>query len=250
MAFTKSLDSEIPQIGLSSSVGQLSKLKSQIQKNEINFSEEERLEYFNNLIDKIITWNPAISKQLEKFWKAQREIIHIIFTTKDRYSYSPMKSLTDGMKQANLIHKNTIEKIKEHNISLPYLYALFYSHISRVDTIEYEIKDHFEKNLKMFGLLSKYDANEIFSINEKVQRGNSHTTDVRAIRHALAHMKYTISESDKLLTIVFHNHEKGYTFDKSFTLNKFLKFIYDFELLYKSQYILATVLSLISKMRF
>lgn len=246
LAFSDGLNKEISYVDLEPEISKITELKSGIQNNEIIGSEDEILSYFNPLIVKIITWNPVIRKQLETFWKIQRDIIHQLFIKKNVTPYYPVKELNERMKQSNTIYRNTIERIKENDKERVNLYALFFSHVARTEIIEEEIKKHLAENLELVGLDKRTDLNDIFYVSEKIPRKNYMTTDVKAIRDSLSHLKFRIIESGNCWKIHFCNNEHGYNFDKTMTVKEFLKFTYDLEVLFKTLFVLSVILSTIS----
>lgn len=246
LAFATALDKEIPKARFSEPTEKLLALKEKFQNNS-PLTEEEILDTINTTIKKIINWNPVIKCQLEKFWQVQKKVIHELYIKKIKEPFLPMRELDLREKQAEKIFKLVVEKMKgKEEIERLDLYALFFSYICKFDGIEEEVRNHIKCNMTKIGLTDDL-IEDLFFINEKVNRYDRarSESDTRAIRNALSHMKFEIIEDSK---IKFVNKDKGYDFEKTFALNEFMKFIYDHEILYKSQLALAMMLVLINRL--
>lgn len=246
LAFAEGLNDEIKQIDLEAEISTISDLKQKIQNNELLPYEDKVLDYFNPLIEKIITWNPVIKEQLKTFWKLQREIIHQLFLKNDTEQYYPIKELNERLKESNKIYSKTVKRFKENKSDIVYFYALLYSHVTRHEVIEEEIKTHLTENIQRAGLEKKFNLNDMFYVNKKVPRWNKETTDVKAVRDALSHLKYEIIRLDGDWKLHFCNNDYGYNFNEEIARDDFTKFVYDLEILYKSMFVLSIILSTIS----
>jgi len=126
---------------------------------------------------------------------------------------------------------------------------LFYVHILRIESIEYSFVSDFKETLRKYGLEKNFDADEIFSVKKKVQKGwgkNKKTgrkqrkwrTDGRAIRDCLGHNLYDLDFTKKPWKIKFKGTKKGFEYKRSFNRDSFIRFMNDTDLLYRTSLML------------
>lgn len=216
----------------------LEELKERISSNLLLSSELEVDVYFEELIRRIIALNPRISRQLRFFFDAHIELTDISHNSGQ--PYDPLEIMNQYRERIEKIDKRYYrvqERFKENPSDEANTLAMLYMHILRTESVEYATRAQFENLLKNFGLISKYDSKEIFSVNGKVKLNGSWKTDARAIRDCLAHDKYTINLEGEW-RIEFKNVENGNDFYLAFTSDEFLRYLQTTGLLYKSTQIM------------
>jgi len=197
-------------------------------------------------VNKIISFRLDISSKLKEFWEAQIEIMDI--SEKKGIPYNPSKYAMNNKEQilsVNSIYTKSANRFAKNQSDEVLLYALFYSHILKIESIEYSFLSDFNETLKTFGLEKKYDAEEIFSVNGKVQRGweyNKKTkkkvkklwrTDGRAVRDCLGHNLFELDFSKNPWKIKFSSSKKGYEYNQIFNKNSFITFMNNTDLIYR-----------------
>ncbi|NIP61280.1 MAG: hypothetical protein GWN01_10250 [Nitrosopumilaceae archaeon] len=251
LRFAQNIHNSLPQQQFLTPIIRLEELLERIKKaNKVFLRSDEIPGYFNPILDMIINLKPSLSNQLEMFWSAQKEIIHNIINSNDSLSYVPIKMIDKKMGQSIGIYNNILDKFEKTTYgNKAYLYALFYLHIMKTESVEYPLKSQFDAHLEYYGLGNSYDSNKIFSVYDKVRDGNRLITDARAVRICLAHHYFTIIEEDASWSIQFINDPEGPDFDKIFSEQEFLAFVNDFDLLYKSQIMLVYLLTGMSNLK-
>jgi len=183
------------------------------------------------------SWNSKITNQLEQFWKAQLELSDSAANDSSNPTYDPLKLANEEMPKilrADGIYQNIVKSVNSNPTEDSLIYAIFYSLMTLVETAEFAFRKHFEDLLTIYGLDSKYDAKEIFSIDRKVPMYSEFRTDGRAIRDALSHFKFEIKKIGDETEIKFEYKEDGYNFTKEFKKIEFLEFVQNTYLLYKT----------------
>lgn len=190
---------------------------------------------FIQIIDEIINFRPAISRQLREFLNAHFDMMSISASTSKEYN--PTKFAMENQKkilEVNSRYSETVRRFGKRQNDRILLYALFYAHILKTETIEFSFVQQFKDELKRFKLDKKYDAEEIFSILGKVQKGKEWKTDGRAIRDCLGHNAYTLEFKKRTWSIHFHSTKKGHIYNKKFSKDVFIVFMNNTDLLYRS----------------
>ena len=219
------------------SIQNLIELNERVQSSTGKFLSESDIDNpINDILNAFVNWNPTLSANLLQFWEAQIEFANT--ANSQDLTYDPKKLVEDNLCRISAAAKaydELIQKINSEPNEKTHLYSLFYMHIALTETVEHSLKKQFEESLKQFGLESKYDVEQIFSIEKKIQNNSKFKTDVRAIRDALSHFKYKIVEKQGIVSINFNNQDKGYDFDKKFTKHEYQIFVQNFNVLYKIQ---------------
>ena len=99
--------------------------------------------------------------------------------------------------------------------------------IIRVEAHEYQIRNIMSKARNSIHL--NYDIEDMSSVGSKVQKGKGFRSDVRAIRDAVSHAHFTISDNDNDYEIHFMNFEDGCKFEKIFAGRELLLFYQDYD---------------------
>lgn len=219
-------------------LAKIEELKKQLENANSPFLSRDEIEnYLKPILIQIQVWNPQNKKQLAKFWNAYMEIGNKANEDPDGFLYNPRELVDENLKKienVNHIFLYCHDKFQGNFKEQSFLYALFYAHILKTETLEYSMQEQLDYLLNKFKLSSKYDSNEIFSSFSKISKGKGFRTDARAIRDTLSHYQYDVDFSDPI-RIKFHNHQKGYAFDKSFTKDEFVSYLQNTDSLYKSQ---------------
>jgi len=201
---------------------------------------------FSIFIKQIIFFRPSISSNLQQFWDAQLKMMTI--SEKNGIPYNPSKYAMinkENILIVNSSYEKAANRFSKNRDDEVLLYALFYAHILRIESMEYSFLTDFYESLKKFRLSNKYDAEEIFSVKGKVQNGwnkNKITgkkkrlwkTDGRAIRDCLGHNLYELDFSKKPWSVKFNNLRKGFEYKKKFTRDSFVSFMNNTDLIYRS----------------
>jgi hypothetical protein len=97
--------------------------------------------------------------------------------------------------------------------------------------------------LRKCNLEAKYSAAGIFSVDFSIKsKNNKVQSDAEIIRHCLAHNKFNISFKDKSWEIHFDNVAKTYVFQKTYTRNQFVEYLYNYGILYRSTWMLTDII--------
>ena len=191
---------------------------------------------FAPVISLTIDSHPQLKNQLLQFWEAHMKVTQVSNTNKK--SFAPLKVVQIMTDRIITIQKMYDEIEYEARSSKPrsmYLYSLFYLHILNTESLGYALLNQFTELLNEYKFNDIYDPIAIFSVNEKIPRGENFVTDVKAVRDAAAHFKYEILDENGLVKIHFKNYDKGYKFDKIFSEEEFLIFLKNSEILYEVQ---------------
>lgn len=123
--------------------------------------------------------------------------------------------------------------------------ALLLVHMVRTETIEYALRKQLEEAVNKHDLQSKYDIENICSVQSKVKNHAEWRTDVRAIRDATAHGRFKIYSLESEWGIEFDNKKEGYNFHKHFSREEFIRFFDLHTLLYKLQLNILIILEML-----
>jgi undecaprenyl pyrophosphate synthase len=199
----------------------------------------EKLQTFWNLRQAIIDTGKATNIIV---WRCETEDL----TSSDLYEISnsirrafQVKKITDYIEQAIL--DNQQSKILS-------LTSILLALVIRVEAHEYEIENMIKKAKKYTKL--NFDIQEILSVTSKVAKGDRWKSDSRAIRDAISHAKFSITQIKKGHILSFSNNEQGYNFVKNFTKSQMMLFYQDFDRLAVIQNLLlnsALITDFISK---
>jgi len=245
--YAKELYKRNPLVKLEYSIMELDELESRIKGNSNPLRTSLEVDaHFHQITHEIVNFSPQISTQLAQFWKAHLEVASMAESNSKPYII--MGYIDDNQKQILKVderYHQVADRIRINQNDEITVYALFYVHILRTEIIEYNFLKQFREMLTDFELSQKYDAEEIFSANNKIRKGRGWKTDARAIRDALSHNKYELFFTDDDWKIHFKNNEEGYNYDKVFKKEDFFRFQSDTDILYRST--LMLVLDLISR---
>jgi len=238
IGFYKILERGRPGIGFVEPMKSLDELKVMLENSTSEpFLDRSQIEkHCLPMVNQMIHWNGNYESQLSQFWRAYIDISERS-TDPLGFRYNPRELLDENIRkieEANAIFNHCYSRFEDNPTDKTVLYALFYAHILKVETVEYSLKTQLEQLLKKFNIFNKYDTAQIFSVRNKIPKKNEFRTDVRAIRDALTHHKYTLEDSNTV-TIHFINDKNGYNFNQKYTSDEFLQFMADTELLYRSQ---------------
>lgn len=218
---------------------ELETVKQRILKANNRFLTDDEIDgAIRPILSAFFSWNSKLSNQLTQFWKAQVDLANTAVGNSTNPTYDPLKLANEKLPEilkADEIYQKVVTSINSNPNEDSLIYAVFYNFITLVETAEYAFRQDFEDLLNLYGLDSKYDASEIFSVDGKVSMNTKFRTDGRAVRDALGHFKFEIQNSGNYMIIKFENHEKGYNFVKTFKKIEFLEFVQNTYLLYKTQ---------------
>lgn len=196
----------------------------------------------------IVYFNPNITRQLQQFWDLHLELLKFLqvspvpFAIRDKISHAWTK-----IKEVDKISLDIVNLSKKQKANALSATSLLLINLMRVESIEDAIIDQLELAINRTPTCSKFDPYEICSVESKVPKGKKWKTDVRAIRDATAHSRFSIAILQDGWTITFSNHDPihGYFFDKQFKDIEFIRFFDKFTLLYKSQLILLLIFEML-----
>lgn len=235
--FAQTVENLYPGSGFLQPILKLDELKTRVNTATNEFLTGTEIDdYIKPMVMQIVSWNKKISDQLLDFWKAQIDIGNTAVSVNSRYD--PLEIANQGIKKINYANKvfvSTVEALHLDPQNKNYLYALFYAQILATETAEFSFRKQLETLLKKYDLDKKYDATEIFSIDEKIPKGATFRTDSRAIRDSLAHYQYQIETVGGTWEIKFSNVDDGYNFTPIYTREEFLNHMKNADVLYKSQ---------------
>ena len=186
---------------------------------------------FEQIMEEIIKFRPSISHQLSTFLNANFDMMSI--SEKTSKTYNPTKYAMenkDKILDVNARYFETVKRFRNRQNDRVLLYALFYAHILKTETIEYSFVTQFKDEIIRFGLDKRYNAEEIFSVLGKVKNKKEWKTDGRAIRDCLGHNAYRLEFKNKTWNIYF----KSNIYEKKFSKAQFIAFMNDTDLLYRS----------------
>ena len=215
----------------------LVELNEKVQSSTGKFLSESDIDNaIRGILRAFVNLDPTLSTNLLQFWSAQIEFTDT--ANSQGSTYNPIECAENDLSRilaANQAYDELVQKINLEPDEKTHLYGLFYIHIALTETVEHSLRKQFEESLKQFDLESKYDVEQIFSIEKKIPKNSKIMTDVRAIRDALSHFKYEIVEKQGIVLINFNNQDKGYDFIKKFTKDEYQLFVQKFVILYKIQ---------------
>jgi hypothetical protein len=206
-----------------------------------------------NLAQQLICANPDTTKQLALFWNFYEDLKKILISNPKAVGYAPqwkLDKLRDKIKNADSLAERLVsEGMKKP--SFVFSTALLLAHVIRTESIEYPILYQLDKTIKKYKSLQKYDSVLMCSVKYKVVKYDEKLehdvwkSDVRAIRDAIAHAHFSITNNGTDDLIEFDNNEKGYHFTESFTLKEFHHFFDTHTVLYKFQMLLLYIIELL-----
>lgn len=88
------------------------------------------------------------------------------------------------------------------------------THVRETETLQHAFMNMIKNDLST-------NIMELFSIDLPIQKNTKWVTDSTAMRDAISHSKYTLSDNE----IIFHNDKHGYNFQRTFTYDEFKKFM-------------------------
>jgi len=186
--------------------------------------------------------------KLQVFWKLRQAIINTGKTVtvilwklnKENVSGNDLGEISHSIKRAFQVTKTTNYIIQAILNNRPFnilsLTSILLALIIRVEAHEYEIENMITNAKKYTNL--DFDIQEILSVNSKVQKGKGWKSDTRAIRDAISHANFSITEVNMDYIIHFKNNEQGYNFDKTFTKKEMMLFYQDYDRLIMIQTLL------------
>jgi hypothetical protein len=205
-------------------------------------SEQELEEYFHILIRKIINIRPAIGRQLLQFLQAHYEIANA--TVLLNIPYRPTENLDENAKEILMVAEKSQKALsnfmKKPNNELS-IYGLLFIHILTTESVTKHMLKGLDDLVRKCNLVSKYCAAGIFSIDFSIKIGNKVRSDAQIIRHALAHNKFDIVYKDRSWVIDFDNVAEDYVFRKTYTRNQFIEYLYNYNVLYRSTWMLTDI---------
>jgi hypothetical protein len=205
-----------------------------------------------DLVQQLISANPDTTLQLTQFWNLYEDLKNILKANPNSLGYAPqwkLDELSAKIENADSLAERLVSEGMK-NPSFVFSTALLLAHVIRTESIEYPILYQLEKTIEKYNL-QKYDSALMCSVKYKVEKFDIKLnrdvwkSDVRAIRDAIAHAHFFITNNGTDDIIEFNNNEKGYRFKESFTLKEFHHFFNIHTLLYKFQMLLLYIIELL-----
>lgn len=191
----------------------------------------------------ILNANNTVTKQLTLYWNAHKEIDRE--SSRLSKNYQPLKYVESDLQRLKDAHKDfvdTIKRIQTPKIDIDQIKGIMLEFNNKMQTMGFAMEKQFVEILNEFNLSQKYDVTEIFSVNKKIKRNTTFETDALAVRDAISHYKYKLSQVGDSWEIQFSNNEKGWNFNEKFSRNEFIKFLHDCDFLYRAQITLIMLL--------
>ena len=209
--------------------------------------EAEEIFRFGSMLTLLI---PELETQLQAFWNMWHEVIDMWSQSPNMYQDFSWWNIDVGLNQRMLdtdIEANKIVTSAVQNPNdLTVASALLNTHVARTEAIEYVMYKIIDNAVKTFSLESKYNVAQLCSVTTKVRKGNEWRSDIRAIRDAVSHKKYTLSDGQPGWILTFNNSDHGYNFTKVYKGRDFIHFFDKHTLLFKFQIMLLNVIELLS----
>ena len=199
----------------------------------------DKLQAFWNLRQAIISTGEATKIIL---WRFQTE--GLASSDLNEVSHSIMRAF-QVTKTTGYIVQSILDNQQSNILSLTSILLVL---VIRVEAHEYEIEKMIIKAKKYTNL--DFDIQEILSVTSKVAKGKAWRSDTRAIRDAISHAKFSITQIKNDHILNFNNKEQGYNFVKSFMKKEMLFFYQDYDRLIMIQTLLlnsALITDYISK---
>lgn len=249
------INAEVHSKKRTEAISGLTFLQKQLTCTDFEITNEKLQKYLYPIVFDFIELVPRLRSQLVMLWNSFVSLTKEVNKKKenvliDLFDYG---KVNDMIKLTNQ-HNKSISKFKRMPNEESHLLALFYCHIVRVEVFENVIKNEYGQLLKDNHIDKLYNLNEIFSVekssSKKNRKGIEIITDVRAVRHCLAHNLYSIQQTDKDWAIVFDTGTKDKTlYSKEFSKLEFVSFLNDSNLLYHLALMLMQLFSIITQLK-
>lgn len=254
--FSNDMNIKFPKYGFKTYTDKLRVLKDTVQSASGPCFSAADIEEIENFSKHIASNQDFISHyfihsflhKLQVFWNLRNAIISTGKTatiilwklSKKELAGNVLDEISQSIKRAFQVTKTTNYIVEAILNNRPYnilsLTSVLLALIIRVEAHEYEIENIVTNAKKHINL--DYDIQEILSVDSKVQKGIGWKSDTRAIRDAIAHASFNITEVKEDYIIHFKNNEQGYNSDKSFTTKEMMLFYQDYDRLIAIQTLL------------
>lgn len=233
--FATTIEDINPKSGFLFPLTRIEELKIRILKGPVITTELEVDNYFHELIERIIEFNPLVSKQLRNFLDAHIDVINA--SIKSGTAYDPTSFIEENMEKLVKVSEK-YGKVTEHFVNNPTdeitIYALFFIHIINTETLADVLMKQLNRLLQQYGLDKKYDVTDIYSVNGAFMTKNGKRTDAEVIRNALAHDDFDIIFNNNNWELRINHNNSKMTFSK----DEFTRFLRASGFLYRASYII------------
>jgi len=224
-------------------------LESKIKNSTGKCLSNDEIQLLWNFAHYLIDFKPEIQPQLLSFWNLYHDVFKKLANNKSHPGYSVRNFIIEVFPRINradrLAEKITVET-NENRSSMLVPVSLLLIHVIRTETIEHAFLKQINDAIRTFNLSKKYDAEAMCSIAEKIKQRGNWRTDIRAIRNAIAHGCFSINFTNDKWELDISNEETGSTFNKRFTSKEFKEFFNLATLLFKIQWHLLIILTLLT----
>jgi len=220
-------------------VSRLNVLYNKIQKEDPPFLERKNLiNLQNDAMAWFIGWNEKTSDKVLKFYNLNIEMAKDGKSTVTSHEHpfkKVIENLADYLRSMEIVQE-ILEKYDMKLVDKVEFYSLFFAIIVITQSMEYNLRNDFERRLEIFKI-KNVDVAELFSLTKKwSNRDGNYDSDVRMMRNAIAHFNFTIkyeTPPDEF-RIIFYPDPKGNEESRSFNDVEFIKFIGDYVMLLKT----------------
>lgn len=225
-----------PALTIELAKGELEELEDRIRgKSNVLKTNAEVDAHFTPAINITINHFQDIKNNLQKFWNAHMDALEDSHNSGRQYN--AMKYAMENKEkilEVDSRYREVVEQYKKNQDDKTTIYALFYVHILKTETLEHAFIKQFKEILSNFNIINNYDPEEIFSATQKYTKSNGWRTDARAIRDCLGHNLFKLDFNGRQFNkISFTATRQGLEFQEIFTRNEFIQFLNNTDLLYR-----------------
>lgn len=183
---------------------------------------------------------PPLQFQLDTFWNLLFEATTSLSRDQEGYRLrEDLDDLHDRLEEADSEAASLAESLASDPTDPQGPKALLLNLVERVQSIEYPIRKTCMRLVNDFNLspiaYSDFVIAWACSVEGPIQKGDVWRSDVRAIRDAVAHHRYTVDRSGDHWAVDFHNTEDGYDFRRRYSRAELYRVFDLFTVLYKTQ---------------
>jgi hypothetical protein len=243
--FIEKLQRQLPRYVSCEWIKDLRNLQEKISKSSGTCLSTSDIGQVQELAQQLINFIPDISLQLSEFWYLFTDVYKCLKENPNT-TYAPQSQINKmraEIDEADTLAERVVHDLHGKASTLASTMALLPTHVGRSEKIEYSMAKQINDAIARFNLTG-YDVKFMCSVQNKVrntQEPNGWRTDVRAIRDAISHFRYSIEKSK----IEFSNNTHGYSYHKTFSDEEFYHFFDLHTLLYKLQLALLTIIELV-----
>ncbi|MGD0451478.1 MAG: hypothetical protein ABSA79_10555 [Candidatus Bathyarchaeia archaeon] len=250
--FFENLNSQFPGNGLLDIAINLRFLETKLSQSTDRCFDDNEFRQLDIVSRALIEFRPFMQPKLRAIWDLYNNEIFPLMRTKNK-SYDLQQFINSEMErisQVDDLSNRSIPALQNNRSSILSALSLLLLTVIRFESIQDTIETQLRQTLIDFNLRERYDIAEICSVESKVERRTRSgqvdwETDVKAIRNAVAHCRFIISQQGHSWVIVFNNNQEGSNFNRTYSQEDFENFFDRHSLLYKFQLHLWMLLELL-----